>query len=189
VPRQVDRSTRLDALCDAVHDLVVEEGFGAVTVRRVAARVGASTSAVTHYVTDRDELVRAAVQRETARRRALLDGRVAPLDGAAGVRSLVEWAVLGPARASHRFWLALVVGAQSDPVLREELDAFNRWWCERLDRFVADLDPAPVAPDAVVDAVTVIVDGMVLAGFDDGTPWAHDRRRRAVDLLLAPLGL
>lgn len=189
MPRPVDRSTRLDALCDAVHDLAAAEGFGAVTIRRVAARTGASTSTVTHYVAGRDELVRASVQRETVRGRAPLDERIASLRGAAGVRAVVEWAVLGRTDAAHRFWLAVVVGAQSDPVLREELDAFNRWWCELLERLVADLDPAPAEPQALVDAVTVVVDGMVLAGFDDGAPWAHDRRRRTVDLLLAPLGL
>lgn len=189
MPRQVDRSTRLDALCDAVHDLAAEEGFGAVTIRRVAARTGASTSTVTHYVAGRDELVRAAVRRETARRRAPLDERAASLRGAAGVRAVVEWAVLGRTDAAHRFWLALVVGAQSDPVLREELDAFNRWWCDLLDRLVADLDPSPAEPRTLVDALTVVVDGLVLAGFDDAEPWGRDRRRRTVDLLLAPLGL
>jgi len=189
VPRQVDHVARLDAIHDAVEQVAARDGFGAVTIRRIAAHAGASTSVVTHYVPSRDDLVRSAVRRAITVRQAQLDDLVGPVRGSEGLRAVVRWAVLGPTDLTHRFWLAILLGAQSDPVLRSELDAFNRWWSALLRRLVREMDPPPSDPHALIDAVDVIVDGMILAGFEERAPWPDDRRRRTLDLLLAPLGM
>lgn len=189
MPRQVDHRARLAAIQDAVEDLAAREGFSAVTIRRIAAHAGASTSIVTHYVPSRDELVRAVVRRGITARQTQLDDLVGNLRGADGLRAVAQWAVLGPTDQSHRFWLAIVLGARSDSVLRTELDAFNQWWCALLGRLVNDMNPDPIDPCALIDAIDVVVDGMILAGFEEQAPWPDDRRRRTLDLLLAPLGI
>lgn len=189
VPRQVDRSARLDTVRDAVVGIATQEGFAAVTIRRVAARAGASTSVVTHYVHSREELLRTAVQGEVAARRAQVEAAIEGRSGASAIRAIVEWAVLGPGAGGHRFWLALVVGAQTEPVLREELDGFNRWWGALLARCSAQMAPQPTDPAVLVDALDVVVDGLVLAGFEERAAWPAERRRRVLDALLDPLGL
>lgn len=186
MPRQVDHDARLATLSGAVRAIAIRDGFGAVTIRRVAAEAGASTSVVTHYVPSRDELIRSVVSREVTARQDEMERAVQGLRGAAGLRAVVEWAVLGPADDAHRFWLAVVVGAQSDHVLRAELDGFNLWWSALLNDLVAQMEPVPAAPDLLVDAVDVVVDGMIVVGFDGRESWSVQRRRRVLDALLAP---
>ncbi len=189
MPRHVDHDARRETICEAVRDIAIRDGFGEVTIRRVATHAGASTSVVTHYVPGRDELIRSAVSREVAVRQSELEGAVAGIRGTAGLRAVVEWAVLSPAEDAHRFWLAVVVGAQSEPVLRAELDGFNRWWSVLLARLAAQMEPPPANPNLLIDAIDVVVDGMIFAGFDGGESWPIERRRRALDALLAPVGL
>lgn len=174
---------------DAVATIAATQGFREVTIRRVADAAGASTSVVTHYVRSRDELVRSTVRREIETRQGQADAAVAGLRGAAGLRALAEWAVLGPGEQSHRLWLAVVVGAQSESVLRAELDAFNAWWSDLVQGLVRELDPPPADPAGLVDALDVIVDGLVLNGFEASDPWSPRRRRTVLEALLTPLGV
>lgn len=188
MPRTVDHDARREAICDAVVTIALEDGFAAVTIRRVAALAGASTSVVTHYVAGRDELLALTVRREGARRREQIEEAVGGLAGGPALRAAVEWAVLGATEATHRTWLALLVGAQSEPVLRAELDAFNRWWDRLLRRHARLVGPTPDAR-VLIDVLDAIVDGLIVAGFDEGAGWSLARRRRALDAVLVPLGL
>ncbi|MBL1073543.1 TetR/AcrR family transcriptional regulator [Nocardia sp. 2] len=186
MPRQVDTAARLAEISDAVVSLAVDEGFRAVTIRAVAARIGASTSAVTHYVGSREELIRGVVRRETEARRADAEAAVARAGGDAGLRALIEWAVLAPDERAHRFWLALVLGARTEPEVRAELDAFNDWWDTRVRKLVRRAGIPDV--QAAVDLLDVVVDGLVLTGFDEGEPWSPGRRRRVLESVWRTLG-
>ncbi|MFD6391073.1 TetR/AcrR family transcriptional regulator [Nocardia sp. NPDC060259] len=189
MPRQVDTAARLVAVGEAVLSLAVDEGFGAVTIRAVADRIGASTSVVTHYVGGRDNMLRTAIRRQIDLRRAegeaVLD--VQGRTGAAALRALIEWAVLTPDEQTHRVWLALVLGSHAEPVLRAELDLFNDWWDGCIRRLLADAGIAETDIEAVCDVLDVVVDGLVVTGFDEGRPWSTARRERALTALWATL--
>ncbi|MFC7615927.1 TetR/AcrR family transcriptional regulator [Actinokineospora soli] len=187
MPKQVDPAARRDAIADAVVDLAAEHGFAAVTIRAVAARAGASTSVVTHYVADRDDLLRHAVGREVARRVTEAEAATAGKPGAAGVRALVDWAVHAPGERAHRFWLALLVAAPGEPALRAELDRFLTWWDDHLRALVAE-SGAP-DPELAADLVDVVVDGLVTARFEVPGPWPDQRARRVLDTALASVGI
>ena len=60
--RQEDSKTRI-ALLDAAQELMLEEGYAAVTSRRVAARAGLNTGLVYYYFGPMDELFIALFQR------------------------------------------------------------------------------------------------------------------------------
>lgn len=191
MPRQVDATGRRDAIAAATMAVVRQEGFAAVTVRRVADQLGTSTTAVTHYLRSRDDLVRLAVGGLLAQRRADAERAVAGADHDGALRSLIEWATSDVTVADQRVWLDLVSGGHTDPVLRELLDEFNAWWDTMLARMAArwvkdrcgDLSARQLA-----DVVAVIVDGTIVAAFE-GQPWSSTRVARTRDLLLAPLGL
>ncbi|MFD4351138.1 TetR/AcrR family transcriptional regulator [Nocardia sp. NPDC058518] len=189
MPRHVDTAARLVAVGDAVLSLAVEQGFGAVTIRAVADRIGASTSVVTHYVGGRDNMLRLAIRRQIDLRRAEGEAVLDEVKGAAGLRALVEWAVLSPDEQTHRVWLALVLGSRGDPVLRAELDLFNDWWDGRVRRLLADTGITEPDIDAACDVLDVMVDGLVLTGFDEGHPWSPPRRKRALTALWKALDL
>ncbi|WP_216206211.1 TetR/AcrR family transcriptional regulator [Amycolatopsis aidingensis] len=186
MPRQIDHAARREAVSDAVLAIAADHGFTAVTIRAVAERVGASTSVVTHYVAGRDELLRRAVRREIATRKAQAETAVAGLSGASGVRTLVRWAVAELDDQVRRFWLALLT-TPSEPVLRTELDEFNAWWDALVRGFVAESGVPD--PDVVADTLDVVVDGMIIARFEEPGPVDTSRRDRVLDRVWTALGL
>lgn len=187
MPRAVDVQDRLRLVQDAVVAIAARDGFGAVTVRRVAAEAGASTSVVTHYVASRDELVRSTIVREVSGRQDLLQAATADKAADAALRALVRSAVLGTDQQSHRFWLAIVLGSPTDLVLRMELQRFNNWWDDLVQRFISALDRPPQDRATLLDAVAVITDGMIISRFEQDQEWSLHRCERTLDVMLEPL--
>jgi AcrR family transcriptional regulator len=187
MPRHVNAADRLVLIRDAVIAITLESGFAAVTIRAVAQRIGTSTSAVTHYVESRDELLRSAVRQEIARQQAAAASAIAGLEGQAALRAFIEWAVVHRDEHSHRLWLALVLGAATDPVLRAELDRFNAWWLTQVQRQITDIGPPQ--PELAVDLLNILVDGLIVSAFDAGQPWPAGRRARLLDAIWAAIRL
>lgn len=185
----MDRSERLDAISAAVESVARSHGFSAVTIRRVADELGASTTVVTHYFSSRSALVCHVVGRVVSARTDELDAHLEGLRGRAALRAMAGWVVLRPSDDLHRLWLAIVVGAAGDDLLRTELDRFNRWWDERVERHLAELDPPDADPGTLADLLDVVVAGLVVAGVETDALWDHDRRRAVLDRLLVPIGL
>lgn len=179
MPRQVNPADRLQLIHEAVIAIAVESGFAAVTIRAVAQRIGASTSAVTHYVSSREVLLGNSVRQELARQQAAAENAIAGLEDAAALRAFIEWAVLDRDEPTHRLWLSLVLGAATDPVLRAELDRFNAWWHGQIQGRIDHIRPAD--SEVLVDLLNVLVDGLIVTAFDAGRPWQHDRRARMLD--------
>jgi AcrR family transcriptional regulator len=165
--------------------IAADRGFAAVTIRAVAERVGASTSVVTHYVSGRDELLRLAARREIATRKAQAEAAVAGLSGAAGLLALVRWAVVDLDDQVRRFWLAVLIAAPVEPVLRAELNEFNTWWDTLMRGFVAESGVPD--PDVVADTLDVVVNGMIIARFEEPGPVDPARRDRVLDRVWAAL--
>jgi AcrR family transcriptional regulator len=185
MPRQVDHAARRDAVTAAALAIAADRGFAAVTIRAVAERVGASTSVVTHYVSGRDELLRLAARREIATRKAQAEAVVAGLSGAAGLLALVRWAVVDLDDQVRRFWLAVLIAAPVEPVLRAELNEFNAWWDTLMRGFVAESGVPD--PDVVADTLDVVVNGMIIARFEEPGPVDPARRDRVLDRVWAAL--
>jgi len=187
MPRFVDHDARRAVIDAAVIAIAGESGFASVTIRAVAERIGASTSVVTHYVANRDELLRNAVQSEVEARLAEADDAIGSQTGAAGLRALFEWAMEGPTQASHLFWLAAVLGATNEPVLQAELNRFNHWWATRVQTLLAQSTVDD--PDIAADMLNVFIDGLIVNGFYEGSPWMVQRRSRLLDALWRAIGL
>lgn len=192
MPRHVEAGERRATIADAALRVAREEGFAAVTIRRVAEAMGASTTAVTHYVDGRDDLVRLAVGPLLERRQAEAEAAIAAARPEQQLRRLIAWVALDIPVADQQVWLDLVADSRGDSVLRELLDGFNWWWEDLVVRGAeaaigAPADPARVA--AVVDAVDVVADGIIVAAFDRGERWSRARTEVTLDRLLGPLGI
>lgn len=61
MPKIVDHDERRTTIATAAAELIAEEGVEAATMKRIGARAGGTTGAVTHYFRDKDELVLAAL--------------------------------------------------------------------------------------------------------------------------------
>ena len=136
MPAPTDHDARRRDVSEAVWRVLARSGFGGLTLRAVAAEMGASTGLLTHYFPSKDALIRHALEVAEERtavrarrggglREALLD--VLPLDAASTTMNRVwvsSWdAALGEAdlglaeRARYKRWRArlrpLVEAAQS----------------------------------------------------------------------------
>lgn len=61
MPKIVDHDERRTTISSAAAELIAEEGIEATTMKRIGARAGRTTGAVTHYFTDKNDVVLAAL--------------------------------------------------------------------------------------------------------------------------------
>lgn len=122
MPRVVDHDRRRADVTSAARTLIAREGFDATTIRRVAAEIGSSTTAITHYFADKEAMLVAVIQDAwdalTPRIAELADS--SPV-GLATVRMLLLAALpLDADRAAEaKVWLAFWSAATTRPDLRQ----------------------------------------------------------------------
>ena len=77
MPRVVDIEQRRTELTDATARVIARSGLEAATMREIAAEAGWTTGALTHYFTDKHDLLLATFQASLAARRSRRADRVA----------------------------------------------------------------------------------------------------------------
>jgi AcrR family transcriptional regulator len=189
MPRVVDHEQRRAEVAAAVWRVVSAEGLEAVTVRRVAAETGMSTSVVSHYFAGKDDLLRLAfglvVERGRARAQA-----AAP--GAGLARALLTTALPLDAerRTEARIWFSFLGLAVHRPELAAEQRRAYAAWRAALAAALRD-EGLRAGRDAEAEATGLIalVDGLaVQAAFEPGRLPAR-RQLALLDERLAALGL
>ena len=73
MPATVDADERRRRLTEAAAELIADEGIGALTYQRIAERLDASTTVVTHYFRSKRELVLETYQNMASRSRARVE--------------------------------------------------------------------------------------------------------------------
>jgi AcrR family transcriptional regulator len=182
VPREVDVESRDRELRAATVRVMVDHGVAGVTIRRVAADLGRSTTAVTHYVADRDELLVRAVGGVLSERRHHAERLVAEADDP--LWALIEWSVQS---GRDPVWPALVAAAAADvePVVTVLVASFETWWTDLVADLVSDRVARGVSVTDVAAAIGVVVDGLILAS--DAEHRTDAERRRLARMLIEPL--
>jgi len=178
-----DSATRT-ALLDAARQLMLEEGYAAVTSRRVAARAGLKPQLVHYYFRTMDDLFIALVRRGAEHN---LARQARALASPQPLRAFWEFSC-DPAGTKLQMELAAL--ANHRKAIRSEFAAyaeeFRRLQTRALGRVLEDygIDPAEFPPEAVTLVVTAVsqVLGMEQAL---GMTTGHDEVRAVIDGLLA----
>lgn len=137
-PARGDHDARRRDVSEAVWRVLVARGFGGLTLRAVAAEMGASTGLLTHYFPSKRALVRSALdvlaQRsdERPRRTAAAEGLPALRAALLDILPLTE-----ESAAANRIWVASWDVALADPELAAEHNARYRRSREKLAAHVA----------------------------------------------------
>ncbi len=172
---------------EATLRVIAADGFRAVTIRRIAKEVGRSTSAITHYFADRDELLRETVQAALTDRRACADSVSKVAEDP--VWAFLEWSIdADPVGV----WAAVMAASAAgiEPEIVEQARAFDEWWGTHLARLLEGRCPDGIDPMDVVQAIGIAVDGL-LVGIDASradVPHRHRLLHLLVDPLVRPLG-
>lgn len=90
MPKKVDHEARRLELAEALWRLTREQGWDAVSLRKVAAEAGVSMGMVQHYFTTKDEMLRFAMEMISEDVKVRIQARLAALTGPPTPRLLVE---------------------------------------------------------------------------------------------------
>ncbi len=166
--RAHQREATRSALIDATIDVLVEEGYGGLTTRRVAERAGVAQSTLMHHFETRDALITEAIPRIAAQ---LASDALEQIDLEALRDPKHRGAVLDaawreftskPALAAATLWAA----AWSEPELASTLHEvelrLNPIISSTAGALIPDLPSDPRFP-ALIDASISLIRGLVMA--------------------------
>ena len=182
MPRRVDRESREREIQAATLRVIARYGVSGVTVRRVASELGSSTSVITHFTRDKDDLLARAVatgikdfQLEVQR---LIADSEDPL-----------WAVLHCSLNAEAtgVWPALVLATVTDvpASLTRILREFDAWWTDIITQLVSDRSIEGISERDAADAMGVVVDGLILTAAS--TNWTPQHQWFLAKTLIQPL--
>ena len=162
MPKTVDPIEKRAEFIAASWNVIAEQGFGAVSMRNVAAAAGCTTGALTHYFSDRNtlliEVLRAAHMAAAKRMVAIADASVSDFQRLRAV--LLESLPLDDERLREwRVWLAFWEASMSDQKLAmENQKRYSEW-----QALVADLlTPLSKNAETAAEFLIALVDGLGL---------------------------
>ena len=136
-----DSKTRAQLL-DAAEQLLLEEGYAAVTSRRVAAKAGLKPQLVHYYFRTMDDLFVAVFRRRAEENLARFE-RASPAD-----RSLRDLWELNADPRGAAFMIEFVALANHRKAIRAEIARYaERWRGRQLDALAAAPGRAPASPE------------------------------------------
>ncbi|WP_433474586.1 TetR/AcrR family transcriptional regulator [Spirillospora sp. CA-142024] len=192
MPAKGDHEARRRDVSEAVWRVLAAQGFGGLTLRAVAAEMGASTGLLTHYFPSKKALVAHALELadERTANRPL---REAPPGLAALRAALLDVLPLTPAATGmNRIWVGSWDVALADPDLGERQRRRYENWRARLRPHVATAVaqgelPAASEMDDVVAAAAAFAHGLVVHALFDPDAYPPDRQTAMLDAFLASL--
>lgn len=189
MPKLVDHDQRRDDVATVAARVLAASGLGSLTIRDVAEAGGWSTTMVTHYFANKDELLLHTL--EISVRDSIRAIERARRDGVDELRAFVEQALpLDEERASRwRLWIAFWAGAVGSP----ELAAVQRMRQEHLVELLADAlrrrtvgaddpvgeprrDRAPADPDETARRIVALLDGIAVQATFSPDLWPPERQ-------------
>jgi AcrR family transcriptional regulator len=191
MPIVVDRDERRAQVVEIAFDLVADRGIEALTFREIAAAAGCSTSIVSHYFGNKNELLfsvyQVANQRATARLQMVRES------GASMAECLETILPLSAdARRNWRVWLAFWARAYIEPAYFEErrqaADSSLALYREMLADALDDVDPQAEL-DLAARRLLAAVAGIGLEACFAPDDWTPERIRRVLASELRSLGL
>ncbi|MDN3357432.1 TetR/AcrR family transcriptional regulator [Actinomadura sp. DC4] len=194
MPARGDHDARRRDVSAAVWSVLAARGFGGLTLRAVAAEMGASTGLLTHYFPTKRALLRHAL--EIAEERTdERDRRVPAERGLEALRaSLLDVLPLTPeSTAMSRVWVSFWDGALGDPVLAARQRARYERWRERLRGHVeaaqeAGQLPAGAAAGELAVTSAAFAHGLVVQTLFAPDDFPPDLQTRVLDRFLTALG-
>jgi AcrR family transcriptional regulator len=178
-----DSATR-KLLLDAAIQLMVEEGYAAVTSRRVAARAGLKPQLVHYYFRTMDELFLALVRRGADQN---LERQARALESPQPLRALWE---LGNDPGGTKLTMEFSALANHRKAIRAELASYAEEFRRQQKRVLSSvlagygIDPETFAPDAVLVLLTALCQILVIEQAL-GVTAGHAEVRALVDRCLA----
>jgi AcrR family transcriptional regulator len=192
MPKIVDHARRREEIARLTVQVIQNAGIDAATIRSIARRGGFSSGVLTHYFTNKDELIAFAFRWLAERSFADLDRALkAAAPGADRIRAALEFMVPQAGTSTGiAVWVTLWERALRNPRLAREHHAYYRRWRACVRRLVRDLVRRDESLPGlkVADATELLVsaaDGLFIAAAFEPQRFSRARRRALLRALVA----
>jgi AcrR family transcriptional regulator len=187
MPARGDHEARRADVSEAVWRVLAARGFGGLTLRAIAAEMGASTGLLTHYFPDKRTLLRHAIgvaeERTQTRQRRIPSAQGLPALRAA----LLDVLPITPAATvMSRVWVSFWDAALGDLDLSADQTARYTRWRARLREHVTDAQgrgalPPGADPDGLTATAAAFAHGLVVQALFDPACFPPSRQVRLLD--------
>ena len=188
MPRVVDSEERTKAISEIAWRIAGEEGIAAVTYRRVAAEMNASTAVVTHAFPSRASLLQEVFRLHVDEWLKDLDELVAAYDDPVDrLRMLLlnSCPVTADAVNDARVWIATMARPDDRAEWLSITRGFGKSFTKELTRVLSELK----ADTNLAFPLGALVWGLNAAAVEDPERWTEERVRWSIDVMLESLGL
>ena len=182
MPIQVDIEQRRRAIAEATFAVAAREGIQAVTLRSVAAEMGASTTAITNYLPTRADLLVNAVDEMGREWLEELEGIRTETHGPDALRRLMRAAVAWDAGEYLRcaFWVTLLAEKGRDERIDAHLAETSTQVRSAIEEVVAECGHP--RPGDAADMLFLVAQGVFVSIVESPTAWPPERVVAAADL-------
>jgi AcrR family transcriptional regulator len=151
--------SKIDQVQEATLKVIAVEGVNAVTIRRVAKELNRSTTVITHYYANRDELLRESVSSALIER--LKEAEAVIANSKDPLWAFLEWSIQD---AHQEVWHALLASsfAGLEPEVVRLVKEFEDWWTQALENLLRGRTKKGRPVAQATDIIGVIVEGMLL---------------------------
>ncbi|MBT5139144.1 MAG: TetR family transcriptional regulator [Acidimicrobiaceae bacterium] len=169
MPRYVDHAERRRAIVKAAWALIADEGYEAVTIRRLAQELGGATGRITNFFSTKDDILIAVLDELTASHQSGLAQLSAALDGAGADLDLVASAIVESLPLDDdrirdwKIWLVFWSRASISPVIAQQHQEVYAAWRDRLASalsVVAGSDQQVTALQQRAEQLLAFIDGL-----------------------------
>ena len=188
MPKIVDGELRRLELADAAARLIARGGLGAVTMRDVATEAGLTTGSVTHYFSDKRELLLFTLNTSLERRRGRRNA-VANVGPAVALQASLDGAL--PLDADRlRHWMVTIafctLAAGDAELAAAQRDAYREFRNTVTAQLVQCGLPAAAA-QREAERLIAVVDGVAMQALFDTDSWPAARQSGVLADALAGL--
>lgn len=182
----IDHDQRRRDIAEITINLVAREGIGAATIRHIAAEGGFSTTAITHYFADKEELLVWAFEVLSEEGDVRFEAQLArdPSDIVGALLTMVPWC-----EANRRRWKAYLAfwdEAARNPYLASLVAKGTQTGLAQLEGLVLIGDSRPADLARSVRLLNALIQGLALQMLVDPASWpvetVRDTLREALSL-------
>jgi AcrR family transcriptional regulator len=185
MPRVVDHDQRRRDLARAACAVIARAGLEGTTLRDVATEAGCTTGMVSHYYTDKQQLLIAALDAVAQAVGDRILARVVSDPGDLRAVLAESLPLDEPRHVEWKVWIAFWGAAVGDPVLRREHRGHYLSWHQALTAVIGPNSTADEASDTAAEALMIAVDGIGLRAALDPASWPPRRQLVHLDRAIA----
>ena len=193
MPKIVNHEKRRTTIAQAAVVVITEQGLESTKLLDIAGLAGMTTGAITHYFTDKDAVLMAALEMAYDMLFANMEQVSSSEDHTLYDLLVQALPITQESRTAMTVWMAFYSRSLVEPeVSRHQIETHARWQSKvkiELVRHCARVGiPVPEDVDDVCEGITAQVNGLIIRSLTEEADWPEARQRKLLKTYLALIG-